>query len=176
MGKINDSLRRRLLKIAELAARGVDGEQQAAESMLARLLKKHSLSLDDLSKHHERSWAEFAVDGRYELQLLEQVIRRVTQKNEFDRCRSQQDLGTAWYELTPGEHVEVQLLFDVLKVHMHDQLEKTVAAFVLKNEIYGPIVDALGEVLRTPAEQARSEQIALLAQDMALVPILPALG
>lgn len=175
MGTVDERLRRRLLKIAELAARGENGEKLAAESMLAKLLKKHNLSFDDLSEKRERGWVVFTCDGRYELQLLEQIIRRVTKQNEFERCRSQHDAGTSWYALTPQEHAEVGLLFGVLKTHLHEHLEKTLAAFVLKNELYGPIIEGHADVALSPAEQARYEQIAMLAQDMEVSQILPAL-
>jgi hypothetical protein len=171
---MDERLRRRLHKIVQLAKRGVGGERLAAESMLATLLRKYNLTLDDLSLTAKRDWVEFAFEDQYELVLLEQVIRRVTQQNEFDRCHLPQEAGKSWYELTPSEHAEVEGMFAVLKANLRDQFERTLAAFIQKNNLYGPMATP-DDVEVTSDERTRQEQIAMIARDLTPVAILKAI-
>lgn len=88
MSELSQSVRRRLQKIAQLAERGVGGEKAAAQAMLERQLRKHGITLADLDVFIKREWTEISTTCDYDLQLLEQVIRKVTQQNDFDRYRN----------------------------------------------------------------------------------------
>lgn len=174
MPDLSPNVRRRLQKIAQLAARGVGGEKVAAEAMLDKLLRKHGMSVDDLHSFINRTWIEFTVEGSYELRLLEQVIRKVTQQNEFDRYRHPERPDTCWYELSKAEHAEVTYLFQIMRTNLHDQFEKTLEAFVQTNELFVHQVvggDEL-EVSELSADaRARFEEVSAIVRTMSPVAV-----
>lgn len=177
MSELSQSARRRLQKIAQLAARGEGGEKLAAEAMLSKLLRKHGLTAADLDSFITRAWTKFTVEGIYEQNLLEQVIRKVTQFNEFDRYRDPDGPCTCWYELTKAEHEEVTYLFQIMRVNMHAQFERTLAAFVHVNELFaqqGMGVDSQVCDL-SEDERVRFEEVSAMARTMSPVSLFRAI-
>jgi hypothetical protein len=173
MSELSKSVRRRLQKIAQLAERGVGGEKAAAQAMLDRQLRKHGITLADLDVFIKREWTEISTSSDYDLQLLEQVIHKVTQQNDFDRYRNPEMPFTCWYELTQAEHEEVKYLFQIMRVHLHAQFEKTLAAFIQANSLFASDIHEGGQVDRelTPEEHARHCEISSIVKTLSPVEI-----
>lgn len=83
MDSMSEGTLRRIGKLLALADRGVDGERATAETMLANLLAKYGVSLEDITAQTRRTWTELEFDGQYEHTLLLQVVRKVTGKRDF---------------------------------------------------------------------------------------------
>ncbi|MDO8728533.1 MAG: DUF2786 domain-containing protein [bacterium] len=175
MNKLSDDVMRRIKKILALAERGVDGEKAAAEAMLAKMLLKYGLTLEDVSQNDaKRAWVELTYSGENERILLAQIVRKVTGKNEI-MVRSVKRVRTKCsYELTPAEHIEVEFMFAILQIALHAEMTKLLTAFIHKNKLYAPSLDDSEEThdeQKTPEERARIRQIAMMMNGMSPVTI-----
>ena len=66
--------REKILKVLALARRGIDGEKRNAEKMLAKMLKKEGLTLEDLlSESEEKEYVKFSFRTSMEKKLLLQL-------------------------------------------------------------------------------------------------------
>lgn len=71
-----------LKKIKALADRGVDGERESAQTLLARLMEQYGISETDLEKER-RETAWFRYSQETERRLLNQIIYMVTGRSGF---------------------------------------------------------------------------------------------
>lgn len=69
-----------LKKIKALADRGVDGERESAQTLLARLMEQYGISETDLEEER-RETAWFRYSQETERRLLNQIIYMVTGSN-----------------------------------------------------------------------------------------------
>lgn len=71
-----------LKKIKALADRGVDGERESAQTLLARLMEQYGISETDLEEER-RETAWFRYSQETERRLLNQIIYMVTGRSGF---------------------------------------------------------------------------------------------
>lgn len=71
-----------LKKIKALADRGVDGERESAQTILARLMEQYGISETDLEEER-RETAWFRYSQETERRLLNQIIYMVTGRSGF---------------------------------------------------------------------------------------------
>ena len=71
-----------LKKIKALADRGVDGERESAQTLLARLMEQYGISETDLEEER-RETAWFRYSQGTERRLLNQIIYMVTGRSGF---------------------------------------------------------------------------------------------
>lgn len=180
MGDVDDRVMRRIAKVLALAEQGVDGEKAAAEAMLATLLRKYGLTLEDIGKKEERrQWVELTFSSDYELTLLAQIIRKVTQQTDLPYKKLPRTRGKHWFELTPAEHIEIEFMFGVMKTRLHQEFDKMLSAFIHKNQLYGPRKETGAAEEDTPldaAQMARIKQISAIMMTMDSVQLHKAIG
>lgn len=178
MSEVTAGLLRRLGKLKELAERGERGEKAAAESMLANILKKHGLTLEDIEARPARKWVEVSFVGEHERVLMGQIIRKVTQQRTFYIRRPKKARSRFYVELSPVEQVEVEFMFEVMRAALADEMEKILSAFIFTNKLFGPRADEPAADEKddsTLEEQARIRQIAHMSMMMSPVNVTKAI-
>lgn len=106
-----------LKKIRTLAERGVGGEAENAEKLLAHMMEKYDISEDELDADiRERN--DFEYHGKEQKKILRQVVYKVTGGNAYELYytatgrKVKTQLGA---DCTPAEKVEIEYLFDFYK-------------------------------------------------------------
>lgn len=148
-----------LLKIKALAERGVGGEADNAEALLARLMDKYGVSDEELEEMH-RTRSDFEFHGQEQKKILRQIIYRVTSGYAYElrytnsgrKVKTQ--LGA---ECTPAEKVEIEYLFDFYKRLWEREKTAFLEAFIQKHKLFA-IRD--GE---EPEELSREEALKMMA-------------
>lgn len=166
---MSDALLRRMRKIMELAKRGVGGEQAAAESMLANLMAKHGITLDDLGGDAvERHWHEFSFSSAQEGTILAQCVFRVRGTGEVSIKRRPKSRSKVYHELSRAEHAQVVLMYAILRKAWAEEVDKLETAFIHINRLYSKTERTDDEPApeRTPEEAARMKQIAAMMMAM----------
>lgn len=108
-----------LKKIRTLAERGVGGEAENAEKLLAHMMEKYDISEDELDADiRERNDFEYHA---YELYYTATGRKVKTQ------------LGA---DCTPAEKVEIEYLFDFYKRLWEKEKEAFLAAYIQKHRIF----------------------------------------
>lgn len=170
MSAVSEALLRRIGKIKALAERGIDGEQLAAQAMLANILARHSLTLADIEDEKPaRRWVEVQFMGKHERTLMTQVICKVARVSGGVTIRQRKGTRSRYYvELSAAEHVEVEFVFELMRKALADEFEKALTAFIHRNNLFGPARDEddAPPPQRTPEELARLRQIAAMAEAM----------
>lgn len=171
MSAPDDKLMRRISKILALAERGEAGEKETAQAMLANILARHKLTLDDIAAKPARKWAEVTFSGKHEKLLMCQIIRKVTQQRDFYVKRPPKARGRFFVELSPAEQVEVEFMFEVMKRALLAEMDKVVEAFICANSLFGPRAeknedDEDDEPEITPERRAYLRQVAAMAMGM----------
>jgi hypothetical protein len=173
LGGVTDALMRRILKIKALAERGVDGEQDTAQAMLANILARHNLTLDDIEHKPAREWVEVSFVGEQEHLLMDQTIRKVTQQRDFRIKRLKKTRSRYWVELSPAEHVEVEFVFALMKAAWAKEQDKLMTAFLSANKLYGPSRERADDDDDEPeiSNERRAELRQIAAMSMAMNPV-----
>lgn len=142
MTSMNDKTKRRVLKMLALAERGCDGEKETAARMLARILEKHGMTLDDLDTL-DIEWVRFDYNNQMERELLVNIISMVLAKHEFKTARFE-DKKMLEVEASKPDAVEIEILFDVYLKAFLVECGKLLPAFIIKHQIgfeddHGPV-------------------------------------
>lgn len=126
-----------LKKIKTLADRGVDGERESAQTLLARLMEQYGISETDLEEER-RETAWFRYSQETERRLLNQIIYMVTGRSGFGCVGSYS--GRRWKETgvncTAAERLEIEANYKFFKVAMEAELEIFYTAFSSKNHLF----------------------------------------
>lgn len=123
---------RRLRKLLELAQRGVEGEKDNAERMLAKTMAKYGVKMEELDDQ-QTSLCMFTITNSNEERLLAQVLHRVLQKDDIRwRVRRRK----AWVQLTKAQHVEVGMLYSIYRRQLKTELDRLYVAFIHKHKIF----------------------------------------
>lgn len=107
----------RLLKIKELAVRGVDGEQAAAQKLLEDAMRKYGITESELTGG-SCLWIRYICDGDDEIQLLWWLFKRVwyyTHTDDYlDYYRIQWSDDAYYFEIrmSAEEHAELAALYE----------------------------------------------------------------
>lgn len=127
-----------LKKIRTLAERGVGGEAENAEKLLAHMMEKYDISEDELDADiRERN--DFEYHGKEQKKILRQVVYKVTGGNAYELYytatgrKVKTQLGA---DCTPAEKVEIEYLFDFYKRLWEKEKEAFLAAYIQKHRIF----------------------------------------
>lgn len=126
-----------LKKIKALADRGVDGERESAQTLLARLMEQYGISETDLEEER-RETAWFRYSQETERRLLNQIIYMVTGRSGFGCVgsysgRKRKETGV---NCTAAERLEIEANYKFFKVAMEAELEIFYTAFSSKNHLF----------------------------------------
>lgn len=131
---MSEEIMERIKKLQELASRGVGGEKVNARIMLERAMLKYGVTESDLdSELKKQIW--FKYSGKWQRALLIQVIAYVCgDKIEiFGACAKRPKMMAT---MTPGQHIEVELLFDAHKRAYAKEEEIFFRAYIQKNRLF----------------------------------------
>lgn len=153
----------RLKKLYALALRGVGGEKEQAEALLAKLSKKYGVSIDELDEEVEREY-EFKYSGKTERALLIQIIYKVTNEARFLEYRYTASGRTCRSVLgancTEAQKVEIEFLFGFYKRLYEREVIALLHAFIQKHELFGELKK--GEKAQEIAEEERAKLLAMM--------------
>lgn len=135
----------RLKKLYTLALHGVDGEREQAQQILDKLLKKYSLSLDEIEDEKIECF-NVKFKGTEQESLLAQVIFKVTNDkdcfgNYYDNRTNRKNTTTLWVNCTAAQKVEIEFLFDFYKTLWKKEKAIFFKAFIQKHRIFGIVDD-----------------------------------
>lgn len=123
----------RLKKLLNLAHHGIQGEKQNAQSLLATLMKKHGVTLDELTdEKKEMQWHKYT--NPMQKKLLRQIMYCVTGEQDF--YKSKQKKSHLGLNATASENLEINLRFHLLSRALQKELEICYKAFVQVNHLF----------------------------------------
>lgn len=156
-----------LQKIKALAERGVAGERESAQELLARLMEQYGISEEELETvQRETVWFGFSQET--ERRLLNQIIYMVTGSSSYGCVgtytgRKRKKLGA---DCTAAERLEIEANYAFFKLAMEEELELFYSAFANKNHLFpknGSTKD-LDEL--SPEEKAKYLKVGLMMEGM----------
>lgn len=134
---MNDRTKRRLLKIAALAERGVGGEKTNAESLLKKSLKRHGLTMADIEKEQqEKIIKAYYPNTVAERKLLDHIVAQVANTFGVDMYTHKNKRKYRGFKLTAIEHIEAEAMFSYYKKLLKSETEIFLEAFVNKHHIF----------------------------------------
>ena len=158
-----------LKKIKALADRGIDGERESAQTLLARLMEQYGISETELEEER-RETAWFPYSQETERRLLNQIIYMVTGAGGFGCVgtysgRKRKKMGT---ECTAAERLEIEANYAFFRAAMEEELEIFYSAFACKNNLFSSEDKAKPRDIEelSPEEKARYMKVGLMAKGM----------
>lgn len=158
-----------LKKIKALADRGIDGERESAQTLLARLMEQYGISETELEEER-RETAWFPYSQETERRLLNQIIYMVTGAGGFGCVgtysgRKRKKMGT---ECTAAERLEIEANYAFFRAAMEEELEIFYSAFACKNNLFPSEDKAKPRDIEelSPEEKARYMKVGLMAEGM----------
>lgn len=158
-----------LKKIKALADRGVDGERESAQTLLARLMEQYGISETELEEER-RETAWFPYSQETERRLLNQIIYMVTGAGGFGCVgtysgRKRKKMGT---ECTAAERLEIEANYAFFRAAMEEELEIFYSAFACKNNLFPSEDKAKPRDIEelSPEEKDRYMKVGLMAEGM----------
>jgi len=151
-------------KINELAKRGIEGEREAAEIALDRLMRKHGITIEDI-EGEEKTRCHFAYGSAPEKQLLMQVIASVTKIKSYFVPRNGNTKNIVM-DLTAAENIEIEFKYAIYRRLLKEEYEIFYCAFVQKNKIFHPDAEAKEHVEPTPEQKAKNRRILDMAESI----------
>ena len=153
-------------KLKQLAEKGIDGEKVNAEQMLIKLMKKHSITLDDLELIEVKMY-EFKVTP-ISKKLFYQVLVSVT-NTKTDIFTKRGKPNSVFSELTPLQYIEIKSKFDFYSKAFMDEIDVLRTAFIFKNDIYPSVPRSNNErQAPSPDEVKRLKRAAKIAEVLEL--------
>jgi hypothetical protein len=161
-----DSIRLRLLKVLRLAQEGVGGERENAEVLLAKLLRKHSMSLADLEGALDQPAAQVwlpASDTDERTVLAQLIVKLFGTSRKVWRRTDDSALGV---DVTPSEHAALVIAWEVYREAFGEARHALVLGFCFKHGLYAP---EGGTSVMSDAERARAAHAVALADALPTV-------
>ncbi len=151
----------RLKKLYALALRGVGGEKEQAQAILDKLLKKYTLTVEDLDEEIIQEY-DLEFHGKEQDRILMQTVYKVTddkdsfyhlQYNHSGRaCRTRLRV-----RCTAAQKVEIEFLFDFYKRVWEKEKEALLQAFFQKHRIFGNLKEGESGKELSPDELLKLE-------------------
>jgi hypothetical protein len=160
-----ESIRVRLLKVLRLAQEGVGGERENAEVLLAKLLRKHSMTMADLEgdQPQTRQWLPASdVDERTVLSQL--VVKLFGIERRMWRHTNGADLGL---DASPSEHAALVIAWEVYRAAYAEARHALVLGFCFKHGLYADEGGAASQM--SAEERARAAHALKLAEALPVV-------
>lgn len=130
-----NSIRERLLKVLRLAQEGVGGERENAEALLAKLLRRHDMTMADLEgaldQPRTREW--LPVGDNEERTVLSQLVVRLYGIDRPTWKRGATELGV---EVSPAEHAALRIAWEVYRAAFAEARQALVLGFCYKHGLY----------------------------------------
>lgn len=127
---ITPELKAKLAKVYELAKRGTDGEKQAAEALLDKLLNKHNLAGIDLDSLDKERYV-FTYTSEIEVKLMTRIMAYILEKPELIResirHRTRKQILC---DLTYMDYIKLSCAYEYFRGHMKTQWKIVCAAEV----------------------------------------------
>ncbi len=131
---MSEEIMERIKKLQELAARGVGGEKVNARIMLERAMLKYGVTENELSSETKaETW--FKYSGKWQRALLIQIIAYVC-GDKIDVYGPGTKESKIMAKITPGQHIEIELLFDAHKRAYAKEEEIFFRAYIQKNRLF----------------------------------------
>lgn len=152
-------LKDKLLKLYELAKRGVEGEKINAEKMLNKMLTKHGLTIEDIDQEtpKDRYYKYTSLNSKT---IVVQVILKVTNRHEIYGIKNYKEVCAC---VTDYEHVQILEQIDFHLEHFNKErkqfLEDFTNAYVQKHRLYRNIPDK--EILKNLSDLSTEEKQAI---------------
>ncbi len=160
-----ENIRIRLLKVLRLAQEGVGGERENAEVLLAKLLRKHSMTLADLEgaldQPRTREWFP-ASDAEERAVLSQLVIRLFGTERKLWSVTNKCDLGV---DVSPAERAALVIAWEVYRKAFGEARQALVMGFCFKHGLYA--------VEKSEAVEMSEDAKARAAHVIALANVLP---
>lgn len=133
---MTEEIRNRLAKIKALADRGVGGEKENAEALLARLLAKYNIQesdlLDDVVESHEFSY--YGIKGR---ELFNQIVYAVIGEGyTIQKYTYKRNCNTRFVRCTKAQAIEIKEMFEFYRYHLDQGIDLYFSAFIQKEYIF----------------------------------------
>ena len=127
----------KLAKILRLAERGVGGEKSNAQAILAKMLKQHNLTIDDLvgGGADVLKWKGYSYRTKIEQRLLFQCVAKITNASEIHsrQIRGRRELR---FEMCELDHLELSNMFSYYKKLLNKELDILFRAFIHRHDLF----------------------------------------
>ncbi len=161
-----DDIHEKLRKLLALAEQGIGGEKTNARKLLEALMRKHDITLDQLTElEPEMHWFK-RPKGQHKYQLLLQVIAAVSgQRSTYTNKLRKNQIAA---KVTKSEKLEIELRQSIYAAALTKELDICFTAFIHQNNIFSN-QPASDEPSKRSEEELR--RIALAMLGMTKVPI-----
>lgn len=157
--QIEDKLKDKLLKLNELAKRGIGGEKLNAGAMLMKMLSKHGLSIEDINQEISKK-RHYKYSTLQNKTIVIQIMFRVM--NESSRSiYSVMHHKEVTAEVTDYEHIQILEMVDFhldnFKEERKKLLDDLASAYVQKHNLFRETTneDRKNKKPLTPEERAK---------------------
>ena len=133
-------LKQKLLNIQALAERGVGGEKLNAARMLADLLEKYDISIDDLNDEPELQEYWFKYNTVFEKKLLHQIVGKVLKISQVTYYKHKNNTSHG-FDLTEEQYEEISRSYDFYRKELKDEMQLLFHAFIQKHQLVAPSPD-----------------------------------
>ncbi len=137
-------------KVKQLADRGIDGEKEAAQRQLNKLLLKYDLTLDDIEELEEREREFKHAKNPDARQLLAQCIFSVCGTIKVHAIKSEYRLSAT---MKTDQYIEVTEKYEYYWKLYKEQKAIFFEAFAQRNNLYSPEVKHAGALLDDSLDQ-----------------------
>ena len=128
---MTDEIKNKIAKVYELVKRGEQGERQAAEKALDRLLKKYNLSAGEVAKIHLKMY-KFKYTSDLDKMLLCQLLTYFFEGKYKKYTLYTGDVREIGIEMEYLDYVQVECTYEYFKRHMNQQWREFALPLVKK--------------------------------------------
>lgn len=163
---MDDKLKDKLLKLLELAERGVDGEKENAAMLLDKMLKKHGLTIEDINSELP-SLKYYYYTSIVSKKIINQIIYTVTGSAKVYADKRNKCI---YSEVTDYQHVQILEMVDFHLENYKEEREKLLdtftSAYVHKHNLFPVNSDEKEEHEYTDADRQKALQILNLMRNL----------
>lgn len=128
---MTDEIKNKIAKVYELVKRGEQGERQAAEKALDRLLKKYNLSAEEIAKIHLKMY-KFKYTSDLDKMLLCQLLTYFFEGKYKKYTLYTGDVREIGIEMEYLDYVQIECAYEYFKRHMNQQWREFALPLVKK--------------------------------------------
>lgn len=163
-----------LKKIKALAERGHEGEKEAAQRMLDRMMAKLDVDPSALEEKEEPRLVQFNYRDDFEKQILFQVYAKVMDSGKIHysqyKARTGMKRRTVGLTITPAQEDEIRTLFAIYRKAFREELTRCLDAFIQVNQIF-PTTRSSEPREVTPEERRKIDEMLRMMRAMKKVKV-----
>lgn len=152
----DQELRARLLKVLRLARQGIGGEKENAEALLAKMLRRHGLTVADLHnlEGEPRTLTWLAVADDFHVSVLAGLIGALLggDREMWATGKPPKKIGV---NATPAEAVSLTIAWEVYVDAWNEAKKDLCLAFLIRHRLFDPNHEQADPVELTPKEAQR---------------------